>query len=54
MVNTKQYEMAYSLLQVTYDAFAHTADYHFLAGLIYMQNAMFEDAVKEFLLATKN
>ena len=54
LVNTKQYEMAYSLLQVTYDAFARTADYHFLAGLIYMQNAMFEDAVKEFLLATKN
>ena len=54
LVNTKQYEMAYSLLQVTYDVFARTADYHFLAGLIYMQNALFDDAVKEFLLATKN
>ena len=54
LVNTKQYDMAYSLLQVTYEAFAHTADYHFLAGLIYMQIAMFENAVEEFLLATKS
>lgn len=54
LVNTKQYEMAYDLLQVTYEVFARTADYHFLAGLIYMQNAMFDEAVREFLLATKN
>ena len=54
LVNAKQYDTAYALLQVTYEAFARTADYHFLAGLIYMQNAMFEDAVNEFLLATKN
>lgn len=54
LVNTNQYEMAYDMLQVTYKIFARTADYHFLAGLIYMQNAMFDEAVGEFLLATKN
>lgn len=54
LINTKQYNMAHSLLQVTYDSFAHTADYHFMAGLIYMQLAKFENAIDEFLLATQS
>lgn len=36
-----------------YEEFGNTADFQFLMGLIYMNNARFEDAVSEFLKATK-
>lgn len=35
-----------------YEEFGKTADFQFLMGLIYMNNARFEDAVNEFLKAT--
>lgn len=37
-----------------YEEFGTTADFQFLMGLIYMNNARFEDAVSEFLKATKH
>ena len=37
-----------------YEEFGNTADFQFLMGLIYMNNARFEDAVSEFLKATKH
>ncbi len=38
--------------QGIYDTFAVTADFVFLMGLIYMNNAMFEEAISEFDKAT--
>lgn len=37
-----------------YEEFGNTADFQFLMGLIYMNNERFEDAVSEFLKATKH
>lgn len=37
-----------------YGEFGDTADFQFLMGLIYMNNARFEDAIVEFLKATGN
>ena len=37
-----------------YDEFGDSADFQFLMGLIYMNNARFEDAVREFLKAVKH
>lgn len=36
-----------------YDAFSYSADFLFLMGLIYMKNVRFEEAIREFLRATK-
>ncbi len=36
-----------------YGSFSYSADFLFLMGLIYMKNARFEDAVREFLRATE-
>jgi len=36
-----------------YDEFSYTADFHFLMGLIYMKNALFQNAVKEFEKSTE-
>lgn len=36
-----------------YDEFGYTADFHFLMGLIYMNNARFDDAIDEFVRATE-
>lgn len=47
----KQYHEALSLEGV-YSIFAKRADFVFLMGLIYMNNAMFERAIEEFLKAT--
>lgn len=35
-----------------YNEFSYTADFHFLMGLIYMNNAHFDEAISEFLKAT--
>lgn len=47
----KQYEKAMQLEGI-YDIFSKRADFLFLMGLIYMNNAMFEQAIREFLRAT--
>lgn len=39
-------------LESVYDIFSKTADFVFLMGLIYMNNAMFQRAIEEFLKAT--
>lgn len=39
-------------LEGIYDIFSQTADFVFLMGLIYMNNAMFQRAIDEFLKAT--
>lgn len=40
-------------LEGVYSVFSHRADFVFLMGLVYMNNAMLEDAVREFLKAAK-
>lgn len=52
MLNLKKYEEALSFESI-YDAFSSYADFVFLMGLIYMNNALFDDAVAQFLQATK-
>ena len=47
----KQYSRALELEGI-YDIFSKHADFVFLMGLIYMNNAMFDRAVEEFLKAT--
>lgn len=47
----RQYKKALELEGV-YSVFSHHADFVFLMGLIYMNNAMFDAAVSEFLKAT--
>jgi Glycosyltransferases involved in cell wall biogenesis len=51
LLNSGRYETALQLLNV-YDEFAKNADFVFLTALIYMNNAMFEEAIKEFQKAT--
>lgn len=48
----KKYEEALSFEGI-YDAFCSHADFVFLMGLIYMNNALFDEAVAQFLQATK-
>lgn len=47
LLEKKEYEAALGLVNV-YDVFSHQTDFVFLMGLIYMNNALFEQAVKEF------
>ena len=61
MVETSGYAMLNSdqaanalFFENIYEEFGNTADFQFLMGLIYMNNARFEDAVSEFLKATKH
>ncbi len=51
LLNLKRYEEALQLLNV-YDVFAVTADFVFLMGLIYMNNGLFDNAIKEFQKST--
>lgn len=51
LINSQQYETAMQLLGV-YDEFAVTADFVYLMGLIYMNNARFTEAIGEFVKAT--
>lgn len=51
LINSGQAEMALFFENI-YKEFGQTADFQFLMGLIYMNNARFEDAVNEFLKAT--
>lgn len=51
LINSEQYEKAMQLLAV-YDEFAMSADFVYLMGLIYMNNAKFTEAIGEFIKAT--
>ena len=51
LLNSEQYNTAMGLLGV-YDEFAVNADFVYLIGLIYMNNAMFTEAISEFKKAT--
>ena len=53
LVNSKQAEQALFFENI-YEEFGNSADFQFLMGLIYMNNASFEEAVNEFLKATKH
>lgn len=52
MLALKKYEEALSFESI-YDAFCSHADFVFLMGLIYMNNALFDEAITQFLHATK-
>jgi len=51
LLDLKEYETALSFENI-YDTFANTADFLFLMGLIYMNNALFDKAIQEFKKAT--
>ena len=53
LINSGQAEYALSFENI-YSEFESGADFQFLMGLIYMNNACFEEAVEEFLKATKH
>lgn len=52
LLNSGQTETALFYENI-YDEFGNCADFKFLMGLIYMNNARFEEAVEEFLKATQ-
>lgn len=51
LIYTKQFQRALQFVNI-YDSFCHKADFVFLMGLIYMNNALFEKAIAEFEKAT--
>lgn len=51
LIYLKKYELALQLEEV-YSTFSKRADFIFLMGLIYMNNAMFDNAIKEFEKST--
>lgn len=51
LINQKKYEESMKIIEV-YDEFSKSADFVFLAGLIYMNNGFFDEAVKEFKKAS--
>lgn len=51
LLDLKEYKAALSFENI-YEAFANTADFLFLMGLIYMNNALFDKAIREFKKAT--
>lgn len=53
LINSGQAEAALFFENI-YEEFGNSADFQFLMGLIYMNNAKFEDAVAEFLKAVKH
>lgn len=52
LIDLKLFEKALELEGV-YSVFSRRADFLFLMGLVYMNNAMFEDAIREFLKAAQ-
>lgn len=53
LLNSGQAETAL-LFENIYEEFGNSADFQFLMGLIYMNNARFEQAIKEFQKATEH
>lgn len=51
LINQKKYEESMKIIEV-YDEFSKSADFVFLAGLIYMNNGFFDEAVKKFKKAS--
>ena len=51
LLNLKQYKKALQF-EAIYSAFCSHADFVFLMGLIYMNNALFDEAITQFLKAT--
>lgn len=51
LINSEQYDKALNLLGI-YDEFCGNPDFVFLMGLIYMNNARFGEAIREFEKAT--
>lgn len=52
LLNSDQYDLALQLLNI-YEDFSSSADFVFLVGLILMNNGRFQEAINEFLKATK-
>ncbi|MFP3155757.1 glycosyltransferase [Lachnospiraceae bacterium ZAX-1] len=52
LINSKQYHLALSFEGI-YETFGKTADFQFLMGLIYMHNAMYDEAITQFLKAVQ-
>lgn len=53
LINSEQVDTALFFENI-YEEFGNSADFQFLMGLIYMKNARFEDAVREFHKATEH
>lgn len=51
LINSGQYDASLQLLNI-YDEFANSSDFIFLTALIYMNNAMYEEAIEQFIKAT--
>lgn len=52
LINTRRFADAL-MLEAVYDDFQADADYLFVLGLIYMNNALFDKAIESFLAATQ-
>lgn len=52
LLNSEQYEIALQLMSV-YDEFSHSADFIFMIALVLMNNGKFNEAIAEFIKATK-
>lgn len=52
LLNSKRYAEALPFENI-YEAFGHRAEFNYLMGLIYMNNAIFDQAIEKFLKATK-
>lgn len=52
LINTKRINQAL-MFENLYDEFSYSCDFVFLMGLIYMNNALFEEAVRQFRKATE-
>ncbi|EHJ01490.1 glycosyl transferase family 2 [Clostridium sp. DL-VIII] len=52
LINAGRYSDAISI-ENCFEMYSKSADFHFLMGLIYMNNAMFEKAVNSFIQCTK-
>ena len=52
LINQKKYQDSMKIIGV-YDEFDNSADFVFLVGLIYMNNGLFDEAIREFIKASK-
>ncbi len=52
LINSKQFEYAL-LMENIYEEFSHSADFVYMMGFIYMNCGMFQEAIREFIKASK-